>query len=265
MRMASSVLVRKRAQKFWEGLSRPLRIYLVGLLAFGIAMFMVLTRAKGLIINWTFAAAMICLGAGFLRESFDWAALRKDNPLFKQAKVILTVIALAIATASGAITVADATAQDPTTFKTSIAVIAPLAFIPVLAFVVMVLSALGFPVVMLITMGQQAFAKKAGTFSGLLVISRVLGLLALIVGAGQLLNPSTRLDAGLKQIAAYSAYMLDMYPNASCAATPGDRVVRVNDNLVIVGRITEAGPRFRRELCALTAEAAPLPPPKASK
>ena len=265
--MAINLLVPPSAlvQKVWGRLSKALRIYLVGLIVFGLATLMTFARAKGLVVNWTFAVAMICLGAGFLRECFDWIVLRKESLLFKQGKIILTVIAVAVATASGAITVADATSQDPANFKSSIAVIAPLAFIPVLAFVVMVLCALGFPVIMLVTMGQQAFTKKPDSSPGLLVISRVLGLLALIVGASQLLNPSTRLDAGLKQIAAYSAYMLDMYSDTSCAATPGDRVARINDTLVIVGRITENGPRFRRQFCPLTEDPAPLPPPIASK
>lgn len=249
----------------WADLPSVARIYVVGLFVFAFGMVLVLVHADGLIINWAITAAMICLGIGFIREGYDWTVLRKDYPIFKITSGVLAVMAAAVATGASAITLADATGQDPGNFKSSIALLAPLAFVPVLALVAMVVSFCSLPLVLFFSLGKHFAAKeKNDNFLVLLMISRLLGFIALVAGAGQLLNPSTGLDAGLKKIAAYSAYLLDMHADPICSAIPGDRIVRLNDNLVIVGRITNDGPRFVRRSCGLAPEVTALPPPKSS-
>lgn len=253
----------ERASKRWSSFPSAARLYLVGLLIFAAGFALSFFQPKGLAVNWAFTTAMICLGAGFLREGYGWAVLRKDYPLVKLAGGVLTVMAAAVATGGAAITIADATGQDPSNFKSSIALLAPLSFVPILAIVVMLVGFFSLPIILLLSAGKHALKKQGDDgFEALLLIARILGSVALIAGAGQLLSPSTRVDDGLKWIAAYSAYMLDMHTDQNCSTVPGDRITRLNDNLVILGRITDEGPRFARVSCALAPEATVLPPPK---
>lgn len=122
---------------------------------------------------------------------------------------------------------------------------------------------LGLPFFVIGMLAKHSLARdKPKDFDMLLSFARVAGLIGIAAAAGQLISPPTRLNEGLETAARYSAFFLDMVPDGTCAPIEGDRVARINDSLVIVGRMTEDGLQFVRKDCALAADAAALKPPR---
>lgn len=264
LRMEVKVAAKGRWERFryrWSALAVATRLYFIGLAAMGLTIALQVCHAPRVVVGWAFAIAMTGVGLGFVLESYSWLLRKIDHPLFKLIIAVLSVMAAATATGASAAYVASATGQDPANFKSTITFLAPLAFVPLLAIVLMIASMFGVLVVLLFGLGAHVSKKSDPNFVGLLMMGRILGLVGFSAGVGMILDPSMRVDTGLQAIAAHSAYFLDMQPNRDCAPTPGDHVKRISDEFIIVGRITSDGPRFNRQRCPLEASADPLPPP----
>lgn len=244
-----------RFTQWWSELLPSARLYAAGLLVFGIGLCVALLAPNSFVANWASALAMFCLGLGVIRECYTWLIRRKDHPLAKFAIALLAIMAAALSTGAGGMVLSAATGQDPSHFKTSIAFVAPLAFIPILAIMIFAVALFGFPIVLLLGW--------SGRFGGALTVARGLGLLGILIASGYLLKPESRINSAIQGVASYSAYFLDMYPAGSCSGIAGDRITRINDQLVVLGRITDAGPRFVRRSCTQTPEAVALAPPRA--
>jgi hypothetical protein len=83
---------------------------------------------------------------------------------------------------------------------------------------------------------------------------RFLAILLYASAASHLVQPDSWLDPRFPRLAAWSATVLDMHPDANCSSNPEDRIVRVNDYLVVVSRETPTGYKFFRADCALIAQ-----------
>lgn len=250
----------ERLWLWWSSLPSVVRLYLVGLLLVVISFFLAIAGMFGPTPSGIAYAGMFCLGAAFVRECYAWASARWDSLPVKLAGGVLAIMAAAVATAAAAGTVNDATGQDPTHFKLSVAFLAPIAFVPILALIVFVAGMIGLPFVMLFGMGKSAFSDKIADRDVLLLIARILGVIGLAAGAGWIIEPSSGFDKVLKRTASYSALMMDMHVDTDCSPAPRDRVIRVSEDVVIIGRVTEDGPRFVRIGCALAPEPLVLPP-----
>lgn len=245
-----------RLAQWWRQKSPPARLYTIGGLVFGAGLIILLFAPKSMIANWALSIAMFCTGLGLIREFYTWAMKTKDYPLAKLALALMTIVSAALATGAGGIVLWSATNQDPSYFRTSIALMSPFAFVPVMAIVVFLVSLFGFPFVLLLG------AAKRGPVDPHRLMARCLGLLALLVASGYVAKTDSGFSALLRDMAAYSAYQLDMHPDSACSIVEGDRITRISDELVIIGRITDAGPRFVRQPCVLGPEAITLAPPR---
>jgi hypothetical protein len=207
--------------------------------------------------------AAVSTGIAFVIEGYRWLVAALEAPLAKWLTGVAGVMAAALATGAALSTLAVATGQDPSSFKTATAFLAPLSFVPILAVLIMAGGLVGLPFLIFGSLVKHGLTpSKLKDFDVLLSVARLIGFFTIIAFAGELASPSTRLNEGLETTARYSAFFLDMVPDRACTPTEGDRVARINDSLVIIGRLTDDGLQFVRRECAIAAQSEVLRPPQ---
>lgn len=247
---------------WWFGQPITIRLYQLGFWLILLSIVLTSsTRTRAIAYDAPLFLGCILWGAAFLREAYVWMVPKLSWPLVKITVGAIGVTAAAAATGVSRSAVSEATGQDAAHFGTTIALLAPLSFIPVLVTILSLMGIVALPLAMLWALTK---AGQSG-MSFLVKLARVGGAAGIVLGAGSLMSSTNSLAPVMNWVAGYSAYGFDMRKDIGCAPTEGDRVVRINDDLVIVGRITEAGPRFVRNECPLVAEAMELPPPEARK
>lgn len=241
----------------WLSLGGVKQLYLAGLVGTLGGLASEIVWHKNVVGSWIFVVGLLFASFGLILECYEWVALRKDHLLAKMVVTVAAVISIGLATGAGSMAVAQATGQSAAYFKTAVMVVAPLAFVIFLAVAIAIASIIGFFLLLI----SAALTKPtlAGTFT------RWLGLVGLIMCALYVLGPGSVYDRALRWSAAYSAFEFDMYPDPACSPVAGDRVARLSDTIVIVGRVTDNGLRFVRRACVLAPEAVALPPPRIVK
>ncbi|MDX3933738.1 MAG: hypothetical protein QHC77_17545 [Stenotrophomonas sp.] len=209
-------------------------------------------------------AGCALLASAFLTECYYWTVERLNYPLMKLAITVLGVVALAAAAGVSKITVNDATGQDPSYFTSAVALLVPLSFVPVAAALVIVLGTFG------VIIGLIWGLAKLGTTSSkvrdldlVITLTRIFSGFVIVTIAGALLSSSSFIYPSMRWVASHSALFFDMYEGAGCSADTRDRVGRVNDDIVVIGRMTISGPQFMRVSCPLGPQStalAPYPP-----
>lgn len=223
-----------------------------------------LPRPKSLASNVTTYAGCALLASAFLTECYYWTVERLNYPLMKLAITVLGVVTLAAATGVSKITVNDATGQDPSYFTSAVALLVPLSFVPVAAALVIILGTFG------VIIGLIWGLAKLGTTSSkvrdldlVITLTRIFSGFVIVTIAGALLSTSSFIYPSMRWVASHSALFFDMYEGAGCSADTRDRVGRVNDDIVVIGRMTISGPQFMRVSCPLGPQStalAPYPP-----
>ncbi|QND80516.1 hypothetical protein H4W19_01540 [Pseudoxanthomonas mexicana] len=198
----------------------------------------------------------------YLREAYLWTIPKLELPLVKLAIAALGVMAAAAATGVSRMAVNDATGQDPAHFATTVTLLVPISFVPVVAATVSV----GGIIVVLATIFWTLLRSlwswtRPADLDLLLGGVRVFSCLVIIGAAASILKSSSPLFPTMSSLASYSAYLFDAQPNSACGPAPEDRVLRLNDELVIVARTTTDGLQFVRRACNLVAEDSPLRDP----
>jgi len=263
MQMNMLIAHHGRMQQWWSSLDNVKQLYVAGMIMAGLFVATIAASDIGLPADVLLMTAITITAIAFVIESYRWLVAALEAPLAKWLTGVAGVMAAAVATGAASSTLAVATGQDPGAFKTSTAFLAPLSFIPILAVLIMAGALLGLPFFVIGTLTKHSLARgKPRDFDMLLSFARIVGLTGIAAASGQLIAPPTRLSDGLETSARYSAYFLDMVPDRTCAPTEGDRVARINDSLVIVGRMTEDGLQFVRKDCAIAAESTELLPQK---
>ncbi|MFK3648014.1 hypothetical protein ACI2IY_06190 [Lysobacter enzymogenes] len=247
-----------RLRAWWDSMAAPARLYCGGwaLAVAGVAVMAV--HGIDVISDVVFMTGMACCAIGFVVDTYLWGVRRLNPHLMKVVSSILGVMAAATAAGGSAWTVAEATGQDPSHFKTTIAFLTPLSFMPVLGLAVMVCGIIALPLLLSVA-GTKLVTRKAGG-GAWMFFARMLGYLFLLLLASW--AASSSYGAVTRPLAARAAYSLDMHRDPGCSAVENDRVMRINDDLVIVGRLTNDGPKFLRKACPLVAQAEELPPPE---
>lgn len=256
-------VLRDRFQHWWSPLDNAKQLYVAGMVLLGLSVGVGTAIDYGISASVLFMTAAVSTGIAFVIEGYRWLLAALEAPLAKWMTGVAGVMAAAIATGAASSTLAAATGQDPSTFKTAIAFLAPLSFVPILAMMVMLGGLIGMPFFVLGMFAKHGMTRgKPKDFDMLLSLARLIGFIVIVSAAAQLVSPSTRLNDGLETVARYSAYLLDMYPDRACSPIEGDRVSRINDNLIIIGRMTDDGLQFVRKECAISAESTDLRPSK---
>lgn len=199
----------------------------------------------------------------YLREAYLWTLPKLKLPLVKLAVAASGVMAAAAATGVSRMVVNEATGQDPSQFGTAVALLGSLSFIPILSALVSIGGIVVVPLTMLWTFFRALRTwTKPADLDLLLGGARVFACLVVIGVAASLLKSSSPVFPLMRWFAQHSAHLFDSQPNAACSPTQNDRVLRLNDDLVIVSRMTTDGLQFVRQACALAAESTPLRDPK---
>lgn len=259
---ASYLTGRDRLQKWWLLLDNAKQLYVAGMAMAVLFVVVVVVTGKGLPAEILFLTAVTTFAIAFLIEGYRWLIATLEAPAAKWLTAVGGVMAAALATGAASSTLATATGQDPNAFKTATAFLAPVSFVPILAMLVVIGGVLGMPFFAIGMFAKHGLTRgKLKDFDMLLSFGRLMGFATLVVTAAQLVSPPARLEKGLEKAAGYSAYFLDMAPNRTCAPTEGDRVARINDSLVVIGRVTDDGLQFVRQNCAVAAEATTLRQP----
>lgn len=263
MHMKTFIGRRDRMQQWWTSLDNTKQLYLAGMIMAGLFVGAIAIAGISLPGDILLMTSVTVIGIAFVMEFYHWLVTKLEVPLAKWLTGVVTVMAAAIATGAASSTLATATGQDPVIFKTSTAFLAPLAFVPIFATLIMIGAFFALPIFILREFAKHGLTVgKPKEFDMLLSVARAIGLVVVASAAAQLVSPATRLNEGLEITARYGAFFLDMVPDRTCAPTVGDRVARINDSLVVIGRLTNDGLQFVRTECAIAAQSTVLRPPQ---
>ena len=254
-----------RIQQWWMALDNVKQLYVAGMIMAGLFVAIIAIAGMGLLADVVLLTATTIAAIAFVIEGYRRLVATLEAPLAKWLTGVAGVMAAALATGAASSTLAVATGQDPSAFKTATAFLAPLSFVPILAMLIMVGGLFVLPIYMIGALAKHGLTRgKLRDLDLLLSFARVIGLIGIAAAAGQLISPPTRFNDGLEVAARYSAFFLDMVPDRACAPTEGDRVARISDSLVIIARMTDDGVQFVRKDCVIEAETNALRPPKKS-
>ncbi|WP_169795581.1 hypothetical protein [Lysobacter antibioticus] len=254
----------ERGGQWWNSLKDVVQLYFAGAMLVVVWFCLAYVDPKSFPAEVVFGIAVTVFGIAFVLEAYRWIVAKLDLPFVKWAVAVLGVMAAAVASGASALTVNEATGQDPAHFKASIALLAPLSFVPVLAVLVMIFTLISTPFLLFGWLGKHALSRGRIRDSDVLMpLARLVGVVVVASLASFVASPP--ITSGVRGLAGYSALFLDMHYDPACATDRDDRVVRVNDEIVIVGRITDQGPRYVRRACPLSAESIELPPPAGKK
>jgi len=242
-------------------MSATVRLYLggVGCMLLSIALFF--HDPKSLACSVATYAGCALLATAFLTESYYWTAEKLNYPLMKLAITVLGVVTLAAATGVSKVTVNDATGQDPSYFTSTVALLVPLSFVPVAAALVVLLGTLGVIIGLVWGLAKLgATTSKVRDLDLALTLTRIFSGFVMVAIASALLSSSSFIYPSMRWVASHSAFFFDMYEGTGCSADERDRVGRVNDDLVVIGRMTLSGPQFIRVSCPLAPQNTVLAP-----
>ena len=274
----------------WAAQPIHIRLYQAGLALVLVGVLMMAASLDPLGEQIAFGAAVGALTIGFLKDSYGWVAPHLELRPVKFAATVFGAICAAVATGLSQVTIGSATGQDPTLFPTTIAVLATISFAYVIASVVVAIGMVALTLIfawwIFVSIVDQIIAgviNFANMLRGRLPVQskapsegadqevRVFGLPVNVVRAAAafivlwscsyLLQSSSAVSHGVRWIAGASAYQFDLHADKSCSSIPGDRIRRINDTIVVIGRHTSSGFAFARKRCDLAEEAIKLPPP----
>lgn len=209
-------------------------------------------------------AGCIIVSVSFTIEGYLWVEPALDNRLIKLFATAISVMALAAATGLSRLAVNEATGQQAAHFGSAVGFLVPLSFIPVLAFFLMIGSFVA-SMLMIVRGFGMALIKKLSDREFFVLTSRIFAGFSIPLLVATAMPSPTLTWPWMKWLAGYSALILDTEVNGACAEHSEDRIVRINDELVIVGRQTQDGPQFVRRVCPLVAESTQLGSPRGSE
>ncbi|WP_406753786.1 hypothetical protein [Stenotrophomonas maltophilia] len=249
----------ERVTTWW--LTRPwtVRLYLAGgsCMLVSIALFLKTPNSPSSDVA-TYASCALLVSA-FLGDAYAWVVARLPHPLMKLATAVFGAIALATATGVARVVVNEATGQQASHFPTSSALLSLLSLVPVIAATTTILGAI--PALLGMAWGFHKLSRSKATGGQLdVIITLIRGFSAFVVliGASTLSSSNSVIYPAMQWVAVHSAFFFDLQEDDACAPLEGDRVSRINDDLVVIGRLTDSGPQFVRRACALLPETTPL-------
>lgn len=254
--------VQPRASRPWpmrlvdgfKALSQVEKAYVLGMTLCAVAIFMPLAGVEHPVVLSIFLLAGLLLCGALAREAYVLIVRHLESTLSKWLMVPAAVMVSAYSLGSAANIVNMATGHDPGLFPRATTFMAPVSAIPALAFFVSVLAGIAL-LVMFFAWGSQLSSKDRKRSSKAWVwLGRIGGALATLSLISPLAVEQSSFGRFVETTAGWMAQGLDMHVDRTCATGELDRVLRMNDELVLVARRTDEGLVFRREECALQSE-----------
>ena len=256
----------KRWILLWNEKPAVTRLYWSGVTFGAAAVIAWLIDPNSLATKVTIYVSFALATMGLVHEIYVSTLPHIERPLVKLLTGAFGLTLAAAATGLSRIIVNSATGQDPANFSTTVALLVPISFVHVLAafiaFVGLLLLAAAMIAAFVLLFIQIFVKKKIWEFNRSFALARLLALIGLVFGCYYLVQPSSFVYQGARWLAGVSAYTFDLQPNPSCSPVFGDRVGRINDDVVVIGRETTEGLQFVRKRCEIAAEATELRLPK---
>lgn len=238
----------------FKALTQVEKAYALGMALCAVAIFVPLAGVERPVVLSIFLLAGLLLCGTLAREAYVLIARHLESTLSRWFMVPAAVMVSAYSLGSAANIVNAATSQDPGLFPRATAFMAPVAAIPALALLVSVLAGVAL-LVMFFAWGTQLSSKDRNRSSKAWIwLGRIGGALATLSLISPLTVERSSFGRFVETAAGWMAQGLDMHIDRACSADEWDRVLRMNDELVLVSRRTEDGLVFLREECALKSE-----------
>lgn len=234
-------------------LSIPERFYVAGAAALGlgiaIAMFSAGSpnQAANLMV-WT--CGLIWSGT-LAYEAYQLIVKFAASRLVKWMAIPVLGMGSAAALGQSAYLINEATGQDPNFFPRALAFMTPIAALPLVGLLAVVLLIVSLFVTPLFGMQQICSVDPLRSKKAWIWMPRFFALVASLILVLSAFDADSGLDATSKQWAARVVEALDMHTDPECGGSEGARVKRISDALVV--RATEANGEavFKRYSCVL--------------
>ena len=238
----------------FKALSQVEKAYAVGLALCAVAIFVPLAGVERPVVLSIFLLAGLLLCGTLAREAYLLIVRHLESTLAKWLMVPAAVMVSAYSLGNAANIVNTATGQDPGLFPRATTFMAPVSAVPALAFFISVLAGMAL-LAMFFAWGSQLSSKDRKRSSKAWVwLGRIGGALGTLSLMSPLAVEQSSFGRFVETAAGWMAQGLDMHVDRTCATGEWDRVLRINDELVLVARRTDDGLVFRREECALQSE-----------
>lgn len=146
----------------------------------------------------------------------------------------------------------QATGQDPNLFPRALTFMTPIAALPLVGLLAVVLIFLCLLLTPLFGMFQIWSADPLRSKKAWMWMPRFLALIASLTLVLSVLDADSGFDSTATRWAAHVVEALDMHTDRECSGSESGRVKRINDTLVVRTIETDTGPIFRRHACALS-------------
>lgn len=241
--------------KTLQSLSVPAKGYLLGsaFLAFVAALGLLgATQETARLLLWL---AGIVYATTLIHEIYLVVAPHAERLWFRwllAPPIVLMVGAYSLGSAASIVNAA--TGQDPGLFPRATAFMAPIAALPAMALIALMVLVPSLLFVLFAWMAQLSSKDSTTTLRAWRWLGRFAGVFSLIAFVSPLVDADSKFQDITKGWAGWIAQGLDMHTDHSCAEGEWDRVLRINETLVVVSRRTEQGLEFQRVRCALDVE-----------
>ena len=245
----------KGYKRSWDDLSWVRRAYWIGLMLVIGALLALAINKSNAVGSGVMTAGTLLLSLAMAYECYIWLKPKLDSRLLTLSIGVPTAIGGVVAMGLAADAINAATDQDPATFGHTQALLSLLMVFPLSAYAIVFLSLVALIVVAVAGfLGVYRTRDKEQERQIWVGIGRLLAVVFTATLANHMVQPNSLLDPRFPRLAAWSAYAMDMHIDPSCSSNPGDRIARLNDDLVVVGRESSNGYEFFRADCALTAQ-----------
>ncbi|MBN6100595.1 hypothetical protein JR064_00245 [Xanthomonas sp. CFBP 8703] len=254
--------ITEKMKIWWLNHPWVVRLYLGGAMCMLSHLILFLRSPNSFPSNVALYAGSALLVIAFLGDAYEWLTPKIGTIFIKVSASAVGAIVLAVASGVGRTMVNGATHQQPSLFPVSTALLTLISVVPVTATLLATIGAI--PAIFFFFWAIFKYAKRKVQLDTIISTARGLGGIIAVFGALTFSSNSSAIYPAMQKVAAYSAFFFDLQKYDSCAPLEDDRVSRINDSLVVIGRITETGPQFVRRTCLLQAETTVLAPPRAS-
>ena len=200
-------------------------------------------------------SAMALLTVGLVQEAYAKITSWARHVWVRWAMVPVGAMVVAISLGGASFVVSEATAQDPEYFPRAVHFMAPLAFVPLLALIGVVVLVIALLMMLLTYTLELTLAERGqATEHGWVRLGRLMGTLVAVGILASMIDSSSALGKATQTIAGWAARTLDTHKDLTCGPGKDDRIKRINDELVIRFRTEGGVARFTRERCPLVSQ-----------
>jgi hypothetical protein len=262
-----SFIDRKHGQ--WQTLSPAMKFYFTGISLLVLSMFLALIGLPKSAILFLSTAGLLSLMVGYLVETYLFILKLLSFGIGKLIAGLLLAIAIAIANGMAAATTNQVTGIDPALLAGTKAFVTPLMviyFFVISSLLLFIASAVVIPIAaMLDTIGlgfvKNNTSEKMKQESKLLIHGlRFFGALCLLgfseSGWKQAQQPY---ESGLEKATGWFVYSFEMFPDKSCNVAQGAHVKKINEQLILVGKVVNSVYTFTTQPCNADTTGKPAP------